>query len=74
MLFHTSINMPLNLIEGESITCIFLTRDDTVVSEFENSMQERKVGLEQFLFRLSWDNPFGYENFWVWPLPSLLVA
>ena len=59
-LFRTAINMPSSLTEGDYITRIFLTRDSTVVSEFETSIDVRKVGLERFLFHLSRDNPLVY--------------
>ena len=59
-LFRTAIDMPSNLTEGDYITKIFLTRDGEVVSEFETSIDVRKVGLERILFRLSRDNPLAY--------------
>ena len=59
-LFRTSIDMPSNLTEGDYITKIFLTRSGEVVSEFETSIDVRKVGLERILFRLSRDNPLAY--------------
>jgi tellurite resistance protein len=48
------------LTEGDYITKIFLTRGGEVVSEFETSIDVRKVGLERILFRLSRDNPLAY--------------
>ena len=59
-LFRTAIDMPSNLTEGDYITKIFLTRGGEVVSEFETSIDVRKVGLERILFRLSRDNPLAY--------------
>ena len=59
-LFRTAIDMPSNLTEGDYITKIFLTRSGEVVSEFETSIDVRKVGLERILFRLSRDNPLAY--------------
>lgn len=59
-LFRTAIDMPSNLTEGDYITKIFLTRSGEVVSEFETSIDVRKVGIERILFRLSRDNPLAY--------------
>ena len=56
-LFRTSTKMTSNFTEWDYITRIFLARYSTVVSEFETSIDVRKVGLEQFLFHLSQDNP-----------------
>jgi uncharacterized protein (TIGR02186 family) len=59
-LFLTTIKMPANLTEGKYKTRIFLTREGTILNEFETSIDVRKVGLERFLFRLSRDNPLAY--------------
>lgn len=67
-LFRTSIEMPANLTEGDYSTRIFLTRKGQVVSDFETSINVRKVGIEQFLFNLSRQSPLVYG------LMSLAIA
>ena len=67
-LFRTSIALPSALTEGNYATRIFLTRDGTVISEYETSIYVRKVGLERWLFRLSRDNAMLYG------LMSLAIA
>lgn len=67
-LFRTSIQLPAALVEGDYATRIFLTRDGEIVSEFETSIDVRKVGLERWLFNLSRQNPLMYG------LMSLAIA
>ena len=67
-LFRTSIALPSNLTEGTYKTRIFLTRKGSVVSNFETSIEVRKVGLERFLFNLSRERPLIYG------LMSLAIA
>lgn len=67
-LFRTSIELPSNLTEGEYATRIFLTRRGYVVSEFETTIDVRKVGLERWLFNLSRQQPVLYG------LMSLAIA
>ena len=67
-LFRTSIEMPANLTEGDYSTRIFLTREGQVVSDFETSINVRKVGIERFLFNLSRQSPLVYG------LMSLAIA
>ena len=67
-LFRTSIKLPAALTEGNYATRIFLTRDGTVISEYETSIYVRKVGLERWLYRLSRDNAVLYG------LMSLAIA
>jgi uncharacterized protein (TIGR02186 family) len=59
-LFRTSVDLPADLTEGDYTTRIFLTRDGSVVSSFETSLDVRKVGLEKFLFDLSRQQPLIY--------------
>ncbi|SHI99205.1 conserved hypothetical protein [Shimia gijangensis] len=59
-LFRTSITMPANLTEGDYVTRIFLTRGGEVVSQFETTIDVRKVGLERWLFNLSREQPLYY--------------
>jgi uncharacterized protein (TIGR02186 family) len=59
-LFKTSIAMPANLTEGAYSTHIYLTRSGKVVSEYETSIDVRKVGLERWLYTLSRQQPLMY--------------
>lgn len=67
-LFKTSIAMPANLTEGDYSTRIYLTRSGKVVSEYETSIDVRKVGLERWLYTLSRQQPLMYG------LMSLAIA
>lgn len=67
-LFRTSIQLPSNLTEGAYATRIFLTRKGYVVSQFETTIDVRKVGLERWLFNLSREQPMIYG------LMSLAIA
>lgn len=59
-LFDTTVRLPANLVEGDYITRIFLTRDGEVVSLFERTIAVRKVGLERLIFNLAHDMPLVY--------------
>ncbi|WP_424832408.1 TIGR02186 family protein [Ruegeria sp.] len=67
-LFRTSIEMPADLTEGDYRTRIFLTRGGEVVSQFETTIDVRKVGLERFLYNMSRQQPIWYG------LMSLAIA
>lgn len=67
-LFRTAITMPSNLTEGDYATRIFLTRAGKVVSDYETTIDVRKVGLERWLFAMSRQQPMLYG------LMSLLIA
>lgn len=67
-LFTTAIQMPANLTEGDYATRIFLTRGGKVISNYETSIDVRKVGLERWLFNLSRQQPLIYG------LMSLAIA
>ncbi|MEK6217105.1 MAG: TIGR02186 family protein [Boseongicola sp.] len=67
-LFRASVKLPANLTEGDYITRFFLTRDGKVVDVQESVIDVRKVGLEQFLFNLSRQQPLIYG------LMSLAIA
>ncbi|MCV6585453.1 MAG: TIGR02186 family protein [Marinibacterium sp.] len=67
-LFRTAISLPANLTEGDYSTRIFLTRDGTVVSQYETVIDVRKVGLERWLYTLSREMPLIYG------LMSLAIA
>lgn len=59
-LFRTSIKMPSNLTEGDYLTRIFLTRGGKVISQYETTIDVRKVGLERWLYNLSRQQPLYY--------------
>ncbi|QMU58246.1 MAG: hypothetical protein GKR98_08600 [Boseongicola sp.] len=67
-LFKTSISLPANLTEGEYKTRFLLTRGGEVLDTHETYLDVRKVGLEQFLFNLSRQQPLIYG------LMSLAIA
>ncbi len=67
-LFRTSIAMPADLSEGDYVTRILLTRSGEVVSEYETTIDVRKVGLERWLYNLSRHQPVLYG------LMSLAIA
>ncbi|WP_299726284.1 TIGR02186 family protein [uncultured Tateyamaria sp.] len=67
-LFRTRIQLPSALTEGAYATRIFLTRDGVVISDYETSIDVRKVGLERWLFSLSREQPMVYG------LMSLAIA
>ncbi len=67
-LFRTSIAMPADLTEGDYKARIFLTRSGKVISQFETSIDVRKVGLERILFNMSRQQPIIYG------LMSLVIA
>lgn len=67
-LFRTSIQLPANLTEGDYTARFFLTRAGEVLDVHETSIDVRKVGLEQFLFNLSRQQPLIYG------LMSLAIA
>jgi len=67
-LFRTSIKMPADLTEGDYTARIFLTRGEEVISEFETTIDVRKVGLERFLYNMSRQQPVWYG------LMSLVIA
>ncbi len=59
-LFRTSVSMPSDLIEGDYVTRIFLTRDGIVIDEFDTVIPVNKVGLERWLYELANEFPFVY--------------
>ncbi|SMO55208.1 TIGR02186 family protein [Ruegeria faecimaris] len=67
-LFRTSIDMPADLTEGAYFARIYLTRGREVVSQFETTIDVRKVGLERFLYNMSRQQPVWYG------LMSLVIA
>ncbi len=50
-LFHTAIDLPANLTEGDYTARILLTRGGAVVDEFETDIPVNKVGLERWLYQ-----------------------
>ncbi|MFL4468573.1 TIGR02186 family protein [Tateyamaria armeniaca] len=67
-LFRARIELPAALTEGAYATRIFLTRGGEVVSNYETSIDVRKVGMERWLFGLSREQPIIYG------LMSLAIA
>lgn len=67
-LFSAAIQLPADLTEGDYETRVYLLRDKMVVSEFETTIDVRKVGLERFLYNLSRQKPLIYG------LMSLAIA
>ena len=59
-LFRTQVALPANLIEGNYTTRIFLTRDGKIIDSYEAEIAVQKVGLERWLFNLSYDFPLAY--------------
>jgi uncharacterized protein (TIGR02186 family) len=59
-LFSTVVRLPANLTEGDYSARFFLTRNGQVVDSFETTIPVQKVGMEQFLFRLSREQPLIY--------------
>ena len=59
-LFDTSFRMPANLVEGDYIARIFLTRGRAVVSSYETDISVRKVGLERIIYTLAHERPLVY--------------
>ena len=67
-LFKTTIKLPANLTEGDYTARFFITRGGNVLDVHETSIDVRKVGMEQFLFNLSRQQPLIYG------LMSLAIA
>ncbi len=67
-LFRTQVALPANLIEGNYVTRIFLTRDGKIVDSYVTEIEVQKVGVERWLFNLSYDFPLLYG------LMSLAIA
>lgn len=67
-LFRADIRLPATLVEGEYKTRIFLLREGQVIDVHRAPIEVRKVGLERWLYRLAFDQPFLYG------LMSLAVA
>lgn len=59
-LFRSNIGLPANLVEGDYVARIFLTRDRQVVDEFETTITVRKVGLERWIYNLAHEQPLAY--------------
>ncbi len=59
-LFTSAIQLPANLTEGDYKARFFLTREGEVLDVHETTIDVRKVGLEQFLFNLSRQQPLIY--------------
>lgn len=67
-LFRTAISLPANLTEGDYTARIFLTRNGTVIDEYDTTIPVNKVGLERWLYNLAHEQAFLYG------LMSLAIA
>ena len=67
-LFNTSVSLPSNLTEGTYHARIYLTRNGSVVSDYDTVIDVRKVGLERWIFNLAHERPLVYG------LLSLFIA
>lgn len=67
-LFRTSFRLPSNLIEGDYLARIFLTRGGKLIDEHSTVIPVQKVGLERWLFKLAHEEPFLYG------MLSLIIA
>lgn len=59
-LFRADFRLPANLVEGTYRTRIFLLRDGQVIDDYRAPLEVRKVGLERWLYRMAFDQPFIY--------------
>ena len=59
-LFTTSIRLPANLTEGDYKARFFITRGGAVLDMHDTTINVSKVGLEQFLFSMSREQPLLY--------------
>lgn len=67
-LFRTSFRLPANLIEGDYLARIFLTRGGQIIDSHSTVIPVQKVGLERWLYNLAHVQPFLYG------LLSLVIA
>ena len=67
-LFRTSFRLPANLIEGDYLARIFLTRGGRIIDTQSTVIPVQKVGLERWLYNLAHVQPFLYG------LLSLVIA
>jgi uncharacterized protein (TIGR02186 family) len=59
-LFRADVLLPANLIEGDYVVRLFLTRGGKVVATKERTIGVRKEGLERFIYRMAIDAPALY--------------
>ncbi|SHE90326.1 conserved hypothetical protein [Loktanella atrilutea] len=67
-LFRTSFRLPANLLEGDYLARIFLTRGGRLIDEHSTVIPVQKVGLERWLYNLAHVQPLLYG------LLSLVIA
>ncbi|MEY1554545.1 TIGR02186 family protein [Yoonia sp. R2331] len=67
-LFRASVQLPANLTEGDYAARILLTRDGSIVDEYQTTIPVHKVGLERWLYNLAHNNALLYG------LMSLAIA
>lgn len=59
-LFRTDVTLPANLIEGDYMVRMFITRDGKVIDSMERVIGVRKAGLERTLYIMAHDQPLLY--------------
>ena len=59
-LFRADVSLPSDLVEGNYLVRMFLTRGGSVVDEKDLTIFVRKAGLERFLFNLAQEQPLVY--------------
>jgi uncharacterized protein (TIGR02186 family) len=59
-LFRADVLLPANLIEGDYVVRLFLTRGGKVVAMQDRTINVRKEGLERFIYRMALDAPVIY--------------
>lgn len=59
-LFRTDVILPANLIEGDYMVRMFITRDGQVIDHMERVIGVRKTGLERMLFVMAHEQPLLY--------------
>ncbi|SEN05511.1 conserved hypothetical protein [Loktanella fryxellensis] len=67
-LFRTAFRLPANLLEGDYLARIYLTRDGRVIDEHSTVIPVEKVGIERWLYNLAHVQPILYG------LLSLVIA
>ncbi len=59
-LFRADVLLPANLVEGDYVVRLFLTRGGKVVAMQDRTIGVRKEGLERFIYRMALDAPVIY--------------
>lgn len=59
-LFGTRILLPANLVEGDYIATIYVTRDKEIVDKQESTIKLQKIGLGRWLYTVAHEQPVFY--------------